>query len=87
MHQTPCNALPPLHPSPVPWQAFGTQYLDPNGQLQPVHQTSWGVSTRMIGGIIMAHGDDKGLRLPPRIAPVQVCVWGGDKGGGGSARA
>lgn len=37
-----------------------------------MHQTSWGVSTRMIGGIIMTHGDDKGLRLPPRIAPVQV---------------
>ena len=53
-------------------QAFGTQYLDPSGQLQLVHQTSWGVSTRMIGGIIMAHGDDKGLRLPPKIAPVQV---------------
>jgi prolyl-tRNA synthetase len=37
-----------------------------------VHQSSWGMSTRMIGGIIMVHGDDKGLRLPPRMAPLQV---------------
>mmetsp|Transcript_26702 Transcript_26702/g.58223 ORF Transcript_26702/g.58223 Transcript_26702/m.58223 type:complete len:570 (+) Transcript_26702:100-1809(+) len=55
-------------------KAFGTMYLDQGGQRQYVHQTSWGVSTRMIGGIIMAHGDDKGLRLPPRIAPVQVVM-------------
>ncbi len=40
---------------------------------------SWGVSTRMVGGIIMAHGDDKGLRLPPRLAPIQV---GEGEGGG-----
>jgi prolyl-tRNA synthetase len=52
--------------------AFGTQFADENQQMQYVHQTSWGVSTRMIGGIIMTHGDDKGLRLPPRVAPVQV---------------
>lgn len=58
-----------------PAQAFGTQFLDEKGSQQLVHQSSWGVSTRMIGGIIMTHGDDKGLRLPPRIAPVQVC-WG-----------
>jgi prolyl-tRNA synthetase len=37
-----------------------------------VHQSSWGASTRLIGGIIMTHGDDKGLRLPPNIAPIQV---------------
>jgi prolyl-tRNA synthetase len=37
-----------------------------------VHQSSWGMSTRMVGGAIMAHGDDAGLRLPPRMAPVQV---------------
>ncbi len=36
------------------------------------HQSSWGMSTRMIGGVIMAHGDDAGLRLPPRMAPIQV---------------
>ncbi len=54
-------------------QAFGTQFLDEKGQQQLVHQSSWGVSTRMIGGIIMTHGDDKGLRLPPKLAPVQVC--------------
>jgi prolyl-tRNA synthetase len=54
--------------------AFGTQFADENQQLQYVHQTSWGVSTRMIGGIIMTHGDDKGLRLPPRVAPVQVSL-------------
>lgn len=53
-------------------KAFGTKYLDEAGQLQFVHQSSWGVSTRMIGGIIMTHGDDAGLRLPPRLAPIQV---------------
>ncbi len=37
-----------------------------------VHQSSWGMSTRMVGGVIMAHGDDAGLRLPPRMAPIQV---------------
>ena len=55
-------------------KAFDTQFLDQNSQRQYVHQTSWGVSTRMIGGVIMTHGDDKGLRLPPRLAPVQVGV-------------
>lgn len=55
-------------------EAFGTQYLDETQTRRFVHQTSWGVSTRMIGGIIMAHGDDKGLRLPPRIAPTQVVI-------------
>lgn len=39
-----------------------------------VHQSSWGASTRLIGGIIMTHGDDKGLRLPPNIAPIQVVI-------------
>lgn len=53
-------------------RAFGTQFSDEQQQLQYVHQTSWGMSTRMIGGIIMTHGDDKGLRLPPRLAPIQV---------------
>jgi prolyl-tRNA synthetase len=55
-------------------RAFGTQYTDERGALVPVHQSSWGVSTRLIGGIIMAHGDDKGLRLPPVLAPVQVVI-------------
>ncbi|RZC65042.1 hypothetical protein C5167_008727 [Papaver somniferum] len=55
-------------------RAFGTQFLDENTQLQHVWQTSWAISTRFIGGIIMTHGDDAGLRLPPRIAPVQVVI-------------
>ncbi len=55
-------------------KAFGIQYSDKNNQLQYVHQTSWGMTTRMIGAIIMVHGDDSGLVLPPRIAPVQVTV-------------
>lgn len=55
-------------------RAFGTRYLDEAGQLQYVHQSSWGVSTRMVGGIIMTHGDDAGLRLPPRMAPIQVVI-------------
>ena len=54
-------------------KAFGTRYLDEGGELRYVHQSSWGVSTRMVGGVIMTHGDDAGLRLPPRLAPVQVC--------------
>lgn len=53
-------------------KAFGTQFVDEQQQLQYVHQSSWGMSTRMIGGIIMTHGDDKGLRLPPNVAPIQV---------------
>lgn len=55
-------------------KAFGIQYTDQNNQLQYVHQTSWGVSTRLIGGLIMVHGDDNGLVLPPKIAPIQVIV-------------
>lgn len=55
-------------------RAFGIQYVDENNELQYVHQTSWGLSTRVIGAIIMVHGDDDGLVLPPRIAPVQVMV-------------
>ena len=52
--------------------AFGTRYAAPDGELLPVHQTSWGMSTRMVGGIVMAHGDDAGLRFPPAVAPVQA---------------
>jgi len=55
-------------------QAFGIQYLDRNNQLQHAWTTSWGLSTRMIGAIIMTHGDDQGLILPPRLAPIQVVV-------------
>ncbi len=55
-------------------KAFGIQYTDQNNELQYVHQTSWGVSTRSIGAIIMVHGDDAGLKLPPRIAPVQAVI-------------
>lgn len=54
--------------------AFGIQYAAKDNSLQYVHQTSWGMSTRLIGGIIMVHGDDSGLKLPPRIAPVQVMI-------------
>ncbi len=52
-------------------KAFGIQYTDKDNKLQYVHQTSWGMSTRIIGAIIMVHGDNSGLVLPPRIAPVQ----------------
>ena len=55
-------------------KAFGIQYTDKDNQLQYVHQTSWGMTTRLIGAIIMVHGDDSGLVLPPKIAPVQVMV-------------
>ncbi len=55
-------------------RAFDIQYSDKNNQLQYVHQTSWGLSTRSIGAIIMTHGDNEGLVLPPRIAPVQAVI-------------
>ena len=55
-------------------KAFGIQFLDSDNQLKPCYQTSWGVSTRMIGGIIMTHGDDSGLVLPPSVAPIQAVV-------------
>lgn len=55
-------------------RAFNIQYSDKENKLQYVHQTSWGMSTRIIGALIMVHGDDSGLVLPPRIAPVQVMV-------------
>ena len=55
-------------------RAFDTTFLAASGESAHVWQTSWGVSTRMVGGIIMTHGDDKGLRLPPRMAPIQVVV-------------
>lgn len=55
-------------------KAFGIQYTDKEGKLQYVHETSWGVTTRLIGAIIMVHGDDSGLVLPPKIAPIQVVI-------------
>ncbi|MFE6286853.1 proline--tRNA ligase [Streptomyces sp. NPDC057877] len=55
-------------------KAFGTRYLSRDGRQEHVWQTSWGSSTRMVGGLIMSHGDDSGLRVPPRLAPVQVVV-------------
>src|SRR5512143_1500559 len=55
-------------------RAFNIQYLDPANTLQYCETTSWGFSTRMIGAIIMVHGDDQGLVLPPRIAPTQIVL-------------
>ncbi len=55
-------------------KAFGIQYSDATGTLRHVWQTSWGASTRLIGALIMAHGDDFGLRLPPALAPIEVVV-------------
>ncbi len=55
-------------------KAFEIQYLDKNNTLQYCHTTSWGLSTRMIGAVIMVHGDDRGLKLPPEIAPIQVVL-------------
>ena len=55
-------------------KAFGIQYADKENKLQYVHQTSWGMTTRLIGAIIMVHGDNNGLVLPPRIAPTQIVI-------------
>jgi prolyl-tRNA synthetase len=55
-------------------QAAGIRYQDRDGGQQLCHTTSWGVSTRLIGGVIMTHGDDDGLRVPPRIAPHQIVI-------------
>ena len=55
-------------------RAFGIQFQDQSGKGEFAWQTSWGVSTRLVGALIMAHGDDAGLRVPPRLAPVQVVV-------------
>ncbi len=54
--------------------AFEIKYLDKDGALKLPYQTSWGVSTRLIGALIMAHGDQRGLKLPPRVAPIQVVI-------------
>ena len=55
-------------------RAFGVKYQDQSGQEQFVHATSWGVSTRLVGALIMAHSDDQGLVLPPALAPIQIVV-------------
>ena len=55
-------------------KAFGIQFTDKDNTLKYVHQTSWGMTTRLIGAIIMVHGDDSGLVLPPKVAPTQVCI-------------
>ena len=55
-------------------RAFNIDYLSASGQQEMAWTTSWGTSTRMVGGLIMVHGDDDGLRLPPALAPVQVVV-------------
>jgi prolyl-tRNA synthetase len=55
-------------------KVFNIRFEDHNQQLQYAWQTSWGVSTRLIGALVMAHGDDSGLRFPPRVAPIQVVI-------------
>jgi prolyl-tRNA synthetase len=55
-------------------KAFDIKYLDPNNELQYCWTTSWGLSTRVIGAIIMVHGDDQGLKMPPRLAPIQAVI-------------
>jgi prolyl-tRNA synthetase len=62
-------------------KAFGVQYQTATGTMEYVWSTSWGVSTRLVGGLVMAHGDDVGLVCPPRLAPLQVIIvpiWKGD---------
>jgi prolyl-tRNA synthetase len=70
-------------------RAFDITYLDESGTQSYVWQTSWGVSTRLMGALVMVHGDDDGLRLPPRLAPVQVVVVlaRADDGAGDAAAA
>ncbi|MFQ5752920.1 MAG: proline--tRNA ligase [bacterium] len=63
-------------------RAFNVQFQNENGELQYVWATSWGVSTRLVGALIMAHSDDQGLILPPNLAPTQVVIipiWKGDE--------
>ncbi len=55
-------------------KTFGIEFLNREGKLEPVHQTSWGFTTRIIGAMIMVHGDNNGLVLPPKVAPTQVLV-------------
>ena len=55
-------------------EAYNIQYQNKEGRLTYVHETSWGTSTRLIGAIIMTHGDERGLRLPPKVAPIQAVI-------------
>src|SRR6185436_2146614 len=55
-------------------RAFDVRYTGRDGSEQYPYATSWGASTRLVGGVVMAHGDDRGLRLPPRVAPQQVVI-------------
>ncbi len=55
-------------------EAFGIHYQDKDGKIKPVEQTSFGVSTRLLGALIMVHGDNNGLVLPPRVAPIQIVI-------------
>src|SRR4051794_27740646 len=55
-------------------RAFGVRYTDRDGNEQHPYATSWGATTRLVGGVVMTHGDDRGLRLPPRVAPQQVVI-------------
>lgn len=55
-------------------KAFDIKFQDETNQQSYVHQTSWGVSTRLIGAVIMVHGDDEGLVMPPRVAPIQIMI-------------
>ena len=55
-------------------EPFGIQFLSKDGKLEYAHETSWGASTRLIGAIVMTHGDERGLKLPPRVAPIQVVI-------------
>jgi prolyl-tRNA synthetase len=55
-------------------KGFDITYQDQSGQRQYVYQTSWGLTTRMVGAVVMTHGDDQGLKLPPRVAPIQAVV-------------
>src|SRR5436305_13017564 len=69
-------------------KVFETQFLTETGEREYAWQTSWGVSTRLVGALIMGHGDDAGLRVPPRLAPIQVVVLVvKDEGGAGEKAA
>jgi len=63
-------------------RAFGIDYLTPAGRRELAWTTSWGITTRLIGGLVMVHGDDLGLRLPPRVAPVQAHILAVKAGSG-----
>ena len=55
-------------------EAYNIQFLSKDGKLEYPHETSWGTSTRMIGALVMTHGDERGLKLPPKVAPIQVVI-------------